>query len=326
VFPNAAPLAGAIEYRPAGGEPFTVAVLHGYVKGGIDLWQHTLDHLGIFFEGALARSPGGPGDPADGRVGADLIASYVEMIRLLGRRTGEMHALAASQADDPAFAPEPFTDFYRHGLYHGMLGRLSRTMDMVGARLGKLPESARADAQAVLERQKPLRERFRFFRDQRLDASRIRVHGDYHLGQVLFTGRDFIILDFEGDPGRPLSERRIKRSPLQDIAGMIDSFYHASHGVLFGDAPGVIPRPEALAAMERWARYWGRTVSVAFVESYLGTPGIAELLPKNPEHVRTMIRLYLADIALRKVAFELLHAPERLRVPAHLIIDLLEAE
>jgi maltose alpha-D-glucosyltransferase/alpha-amylase len=325
-FPNVAPLAGSIEYRGAEGETFVVALLHGYARGAADGWQHTLDHLGIFFEGALARSPNGPEDgAAAANLGGDLVGSYLETARLLGRRTGELHAALASHPEDPVFAPEPFTDFYRHGLYHGLLGRLGRAMDQLEARLGKLPESARADAQAVMATRDRLRERFRFFRDQRLDAMRIRIHGDYHLGQVLYNGKDFVIIDFEGDPGRPLSERRIKRSPLQDIAGIIDSFYHASHGVLFGEAPGVIPKPEALGAMERWARYWARTVSIAFVDEYLGTPGVAELLPNNPEHVRTMIRLYLADIALRKLTFELTHAPERLRVPAHLILDLLEA-
>jgi maltose alpha-D-glucosyltransferase/alpha-amylase len=321
-FPNAAPLAGSIEYRGAAGEAITVALLHGYVRGGIDAWQHTLDHLGIFFEGALARTSGGPGGPENGTA---LMGTYLETVRLLGQRTGEMHAALAAHTEDPVFAPEPFTDFYRHGLYHGMLGRLGRTMDQMAAQLGQLPESARFDAQAVLERTSRLREQYRFFRDQRLDAMRIRVHGDYHLGQVLYTGKDFVAIDFEGDPGRALSERRLKRSPLLDVAGMIDSFYHASHGALYGEAPGVFPTAEAVGTIEAWARHWARAVSVAFVEAYLATPGVAALLPKDPQHVRMMIRLYLADIAVGKLAYALKNAPERLRVPARLIVDLLEA-
>ena len=177
----------------------------------------------------------------------------------------------------------------------------------------------------MLSRQSTLRDRFRFFRDQRLDAARIRIHGDYHLGQVLYTGKDFTIIDFEGDPARPLSERRIKRSPLQDVAGMIDSFYHASHGVLFGEAPGRDPH----------ARVDGRAGAVGAILGARGERRVSGLVPRdaggrgpaaqNPEHVRMMIRLYLADQALRKLSFELTHAPERIRVPAHLIVDLLEA-
>jgi maltose alpha-D-glucosyltransferase/alpha-amylase len=323
-FPCAAPLAGSVEYRGASGETMTVALLNGFVRGSVEGWQHTLDHLSMFFEHALARSPGGPGT-AEAENGSGLLSSFLETMRLLGKRTAEMHVVLADAGDDPVFTPEPFTDFYRHGLYHGMLGRLGRAMDQLGPRVPRLPEAVRGDARSVMERRDAIRERFRFFRDQRLDAMRIRIHGDYHLGQVLYTGKDFAVIDFEGDPARPLSERRIKRSPLQDVAGMIDSFYHASHAVLFGEAPGVIPKPELVAAMEQWARYWARAVSLAFVEAYLETPGVAALLPKNPEHVRAMIRLYLLDLALRKLSFELTHAPERLRAPARLIVDLLEA-
>jgi maltose alpha-D-glucosyltransferase/alpha-amylase len=326
-FPCVAPLAGGLEYRNPEGQPVTIALLHGYVRGATDGWQYTLDHLGIFYESALARGPGGPSaeSPA-GDFGRELISSYLELVRLLGIRTAEMHAALAAHPDDPVFAPEPFTDFYRHGLYHGMLGRMGRTLDLLRARIKQLPEVVRGDAEAVIERQETIRRRSRFFRDQRLDAARIRIHGDYHLSQVLYTGRDFVIIDFEGDPGRPVSERRIKRSPLQDVAGMIDSFYHASHGVLFGEAPGVIPKPESLDAIEKWSRYWARSVSVAFLDAYLSSPAVASLLPKNPEHVRTMIRLYMTDLALRKLGFELTHAPERIRVSAHLILDLEEAQ
>jgi maltose alpha-D-glucosyltransferase / alpha-amylase len=324
-FPCVATLAGAIEYRNPTGEPITIALLTAYVRGGTDGWQYTLDHLGMFFENALARGPGGPSSETADDVGRELTTSYLESTRLLGKRTGDMHTALAAHPEDPVFAPEPFTDFYRHGLYHGMIGRLSRTIDQIRVKLRSLPEAVRPSAQAVLDREEELRSRYRFFRDQRLETMRIRVHGDYHLGQVLYTGKDFVIIDFEGDPGRPLSERRIKRSPLQDVASMIDSFYHASHGVLFGEAPGVIPNPESAVALEKWARYWARTAATAYLEAYLAAPGVGALLPPNPEHVRMMIRLYLADFALRKLSFELAHAPERIRVPAHLIVDLLEA-
>ena len=156
-------------------------------------------------------------------------------------------------------------------------------------------------------------------------AARIRVHGDYHLGQVLYTGKDFVIVDFEGDPGRPLSERRLKRSPLHDVAGMLDSFYHASHAVLFGEAPGVIAKPESLDALEAWAKFWAKSASAEFLNAYLATPGIGALLPQNPEHIRELNRIFLIDLALRKLAFELTQAPERIRIPAHAISELLEA-
>ena len=322
-FAHIAPLAGSIEYRAASGEPMVMGLLSGFVKQGTPAWQYTLDHLGIFYEHALARGPKVAGD-AEPELAQELIGSYLETVRLLATRTGELHAALAGRPEDPAFAPEPFTDFYRHGSYHGMLGRLGRTAELLAQELEHLPEAVRADAQAVLDRQPAIRDRFRFLYSQRIYASRIRVHGDYHLAQALYTGKDFVIIDFEGDLSRPLSERRIKRSPLEDVAGMLDSFYHASHGVLFGEAPGVVPVPESLNALEAWAKFWYRSVSAEFLAAWRATPGVAPLLPQNEDHLRTMLAILLLDFALRKLAYALTRFPERIRIPAHAILELLE--
>jgi maltose alpha-D-glucosyltransferase/alpha-amylase len=164
----------------------------------------------------------------------------------------------------------------------------------------------------------------RALRGQRLTATRIRIHGDFHLGQALYTGRDFFFLDFEGDPARPLSERRIKRSPLVDVAGMLDSFYHAAHGMLLGGGEGVVPRRESLHALEAWARFWSRAVAREFMKSYLAVPGVAALLPSNQEHLRAMLRIFLIEFELRKLAFAVEHAPADIVVPARAIAELTE--
>ena len=273
----------------------------------------------------MASSASGPTDEAQASLSRGVMASFIQAVRLLGLRTAELHLVLASRREDPVFAPEPYTDFYRHGMYHGLLARLGRTMEQLKTALPRLPESVRADAQSAIDCQESVRGRYRYLRDQRFSAARIRVHGDYHLGQVLYTGKDFVILDFEGDPGRPLSERRLKRSPLHDVAGMLDSFYHAAHAVLFGEAPGVIAKPESLDALEAWAKSWSKMVSADFLSAYLAAPGIGELLPQNPEHIRELDRIFLIDLALRKLAFELTHAPERIRIPAHAINELVEA-
>ena len=328
-FPNVAPLAGSVEYRTADGESMALAALHGFVRDATEAWEYTVNHLGIFFEHALARGSGGPPGHGGGQLPppeltTELIGSYVEFIRLLGVRTAEMHLALAAADDDPVFAPEPFTDFYRHGLYHGVLARLSRSFDLLQHRVSRLPGAVRGDIEALLTRQAAIRERYRLLRDQRVYAYRIRIHGDYHLGQALYTGRDFVIIDFEGDPARPQSERRIKRSPLEDVAGMLDSIYHAAHSVLFGEAPGVIPKPETLSALEAWAKFWYRAVSAEFLNSYLTTPGVSGLLPADLEQVRSLLRIFLLDLALRKVSFECLHTPERARIPAHEVLELVE--
>ncbi|HJT86910.1 MAG TPA: maltose alpha-D-glucosyltransferase [Bryobacteraceae bacterium] len=323
-FPHIAPLAGWLEYRPPDGEPTTLALLHGYVRDAREAWQYTLDHLGQFFERALAEAASGP--PEAGAAGdpfPELMGPYLEVIRLLGSRTGELHTALASFADEPAFAPEPFTDFYRYGLYHGILARFGRAMEQLHNRLPRLPEAARNDAQALLDRQNAMRAKLQFLRDHRIYAMRTRIHGNYHLGQALYTGKDFVIIDFEGDTSRPLSERRIKRSPLEDAAGMLDSFYHASHAVLFGEAPGVIPKPETLNALEAWAKFWFRMVSRAFLRAYRAT-GVQDLLPRETDTFRNLLIIFLLDHALRKLSFELARQPERIRIPAHAIVELAE--
>ncbi|HWC96975.1 MAG TPA: maltose alpha-D-glucosyltransferase [Candidatus Sulfopaludibacter sp.] len=324
-FPYVAPFAGSLEYRSEDGETMLTGVLHGFIRHGMEAWQYTLNHLGLFFEHAVARGPSGPPEGNEAHLAQELIGAFLETVRLLGTRTGQLHVALASRVDDPVFAPEPYTDFYRHGLYHGMLARQTRTADLLREKLDQIPEIVRPDAMSVMERQAAIRVRYRYLRDERITAARIRIHGDFHLGQVLYTGRDVVMIDFEGDPGRPLSERRIKRSPLQDVAGMLDSFYHACHGVLFGEAPGVIPKPETLNALERWAKFWYRTVSAEYLAAYLATPGVRPLVPSKGDQIRMMLRIFLLDLALRKLSYEVRHAPDRIRVPSHAILELLEA-
>jgi maltose alpha-D-glucosyltransferase/alpha-amylase len=324
-YPCVPPLGGALQYRNPAGEPALFALLFGLVRESVDGWRYTYDHLGMFFENAIARGPEGPPDPAPEELAHELIGSYLQWVRQLASRTAEMHVALASRPEDPVFAAEPFTDFYRHSLYHGMLGSVTRTVDQLRVRLGRLPDGVRGDAQCVLDLNERIRDRFRFLRDQRIAAYRIRIHGDFHLAQVLYTGKDFVMIDFEGDPSRPLSERRIKRSPLQDVAGMVDSFYTAAHGVLFEKAAGPVPDPEHSVAMAAWARYWALTVSRAFLESYLLTPGVGAMLPDDPKHLRMLIRLYVMDLAMRKLSNDIGRAPDRIRMPCRLLVDLAEA-
>ncbi len=324
-FPYVPPVAGSVEYRLTGGESMTVGILSGFVRHGLDAWQYTIDHLGSFYETAVARGPAGPPENVvEAGLAHELVGTYLQTVRLLGTRTAELHVALAATAE-PSFAPEPYTDFYRRGLYHGMLGRQTRALELLRDSAPSLPETVRGDAVAVLERQAAIRNKLRYLRDERLTAARIRIHGDFHLGQVLYTGKDVMFIDFEGDTGRPLSERRIKRSPLQDVAGMLDSFYHASHAVLFGEAPGVIPQPETLNALEKWAKFWYRSVSTEYMSAYLATDGVNALLPSDVEQIRAMLQVFLLDLALRKLTYELTHGPERIRIPSHAIVELVEA-
>lgn len=154
---------------------------------------------------------------------------------------------------------------------------------------------------------------------------RIRHHGDYHLGQVLYTGRDFVIMDFEGEPIRPISERRIKRSALRDVAGMLRSFDYVAHQVLATRVAGSTIRAEEIAAAEPWARFWERWVSGAFLGAYLQTAGEARFLPRARDELRLLLGVFLLEKAIYELGYELSHRPDWVHVPLEGIIELVES-
>jgi maltose alpha-D-glucosyltransferase / alpha-amylase len=307
-----------------------------------DAWSHTLDMLSTYFERALAHDANKKSDELtvsqvnksllslseeDITVTAtELIGPYLESARLIAQRTAEMHLALSSETKDPIFAPEPFTDFYRQALYHQMLGLTNHSFQLLRKRQKALPEAAQEDAARVLELEGAVRKRFRQIRDGRITAMRTRCHGDYHLGQVLYTGKDFVIIDFEGEPARPLSERRIKRSPLRDVAGMLRSFHYASAAALFGQVPGVIARPEVRLTLEPWARYWYGWVSSVFLKTYLMNSSRGTFLPRTRQELETLLDAHLLEKAIYEIAYELNNRPDWVRIPLQGILQLMEGK
>ncbi len=334
-FQNVPRALGWLEYRRQVEDSQLVATfgtLSAFQRNATDGWLYTLDHLGIFFERALAV----PADDARLRaltisdpltlsdqpvppLMSELLGSYLEAVRLLGRRTAGLHRALASRPDIPDFAPEPFTEFYRHGIYHGIVGLLGRTMEALRVRLYSLRTASQDECRALLEKEPELRSRLHSLRDRRIVASRIRHHADYHLGNVLFTGSDLMITNFEGDPKRPMSERRIKRSAVRDVASMIRSFHYVSHAVLYGHVPGIIPSGDA-SQLERWAQYWYAWVSSVFLAEYLNAATGTGLVPESDEQCRILLDAYTLEKSLMEVQFELDHRPEWVRIPVHGIL------
>jgi maltose alpha-D-glucosyltransferase/alpha-amylase len=248
------------------------------------------------------------------------------MARLLGQRAGELHVALARNQEDPAFAPEPFTDFYRQGLYHGMLGHASRCMNRLRSGLRQLTGDVRHEAEQLLSREGELRARLKPLRDRRIPTIRTRIHGDFHLGQVLFTGKDFVFIDFEGDPRRSIGERRIKYSPLRDVAGMLRSFHYAAHAALYGQVPGILPQKESTGQLHTWAGFWYRWVGAAFLHGYLQVPNVSSLLGISGEELRILLDAYLLERGLIEVVSDLLNRPEWARIPIVGILEILGPE
>jgi len=326
-FAEIAPLAGSLEYRRGKGEPVSIAILQGYVPNQGDAWQYTLNTLAHFFSGpelAGLEPPATPRSIVDGgkqdmpEVATRTIGGYLDSARLLGRRTAELHAALSSDPTDPAFAPERITPTDQRSIYQSLSGLAMRATDLLRTQLGKLPADAREDGRKVLELESRIAYILRSFLARRLNTSRIRVHGDYHLGQVLYTGHDFVIIDFEGEPTRTLYERRLKRLAMRDVAGMLRSFSYASQAALRSQE---IPA-ERLANLQRWARFWVDSVSAVFLKSYLSTAGNASWVPQSQEDLELQLTTMLLEKALYELRYELNLRPDWVRIPLRGILDL----
>ncbi len=326
------PVAGSMEYRRNRHEPITLGIVHGFVPNQGDAWKYTLDALGHYFEAALASQMDiGPDilpkkplvalTKMDLPVQAnDLIGPYLESARLLGERTAELHLALASNAMDRNFAPELFTTLYQRSIYQSMRNLTARTFQLMRSRLRHLPEKAREMAKKILEHEGEVFDRFHALLDRKISAMRLRVHGDFHLGQVLYTGKDFIIIDFEGEPARSLTERRLKRSPLRDVAGMLRSFHYASNHAIFTKAT----RPEDLPAMEQWANFWYIWVSAVYLKSYLDLAGQAGFLPVEEGELQNLLDALCLEKAVYELGYELNNRPDWVPIPLQGIMQLLE--
>ncbi|MBI4539989.1 MAG: maltose alpha-D-glucosyltransferase [Gemmatimonadetes bacterium] len=336
-FAHVAPVAGVIEYWPGKNEPLTLAVLQRYVPNQGDAWRYTLDALDAYFDLALATNgtefaltaPAAPllegaGAEAPARV-RELIGPYLDSAWLLGQRTAELHRVLASQREDPAFAPEPFSGLYRRSLYQSMRTLTGQVLRLLAREAGRLPEPLATEAGRVLALRSAVYQRFRALVDQKITAMRIRVHGDYHLGQVLFTGRDFVIIDLEGEPARPLGERRIKRSPLRDVAGMIRSFDYACHAALLERERRGVVRATDVEAAERWAHLWYRWIAGQFLRAYLENARDAGFLPRERGELAVLLDAYILEKALYELGYELNHRPDWVRIPVHGILRIFGA-
>jgi maltose alpha-D-glucosyltransferase/alpha-amylase len=325
-FAQIAPLAGSLEYRRDSGEPVSLAVLQGYVPNQGDAWQYTTNTLSHFFQGpelltseppAVARSLVQAAAGELPETAAKTIGAYLESARLLGRRTAELHTALASDPSDPAFAPERITPQDQRSIYQSLSGLSMRSTELLRSQLNKLPQDARDQAKQVLELEPRIASILKAFLSRRLTSTRIRVHGDYHLGQVLYTGHDFVIIDFEGEPTRTLYERRLKRLALRDVAGMLRSFDYASQAALRSDQIA----PAALPALRNWGRFWVQCVSAAFLKSYLTTAGSASFVPHAADDLDLQLNTMLLEKALYELRYELNMRPEWVLIPLRGILE-----
>jgi maltose alpha-D-glucosyltransferase/alpha-amylase len=334
-FGHVPPVGGYLEYLSAQGKRTSLGVLQDYVANQGDAWQFTLRGLGEYYEKAqrAATLPAreiprasilelsSQSAPHEAR---QRIGPYLDSAALLGSRTAELHLALASARQDPDFTPQPFSAADQEAFVNSAVSLLTANFGLLRRRKEEMPDHIRREAEPVLNLEDSARQRFELFGRTRLSALLTRVHGDYHLGQVLYTGRDFVIIDFEGEPARSLEERRRKRSPLQDVAGMLRSFHYAAYAPLLQQADAHKTIDEKLRALGNWGQYWQRWVSAAFLKAYLYRARDCSIIPGRRDELALMLDAYVLDKAIYELGYELNNRPSWLRIPLDGIAQLFQ--
>ena len=313
-FTHAVPIAGSVDYVSSDGRIATLAILQAYVSNQGDGWSYTVEYLDRFFD-SLPRE-------SDAAVDAgDVHGGYLSLARTLGVRTAELHAAFASSRGNPAFDAEPVKPADVSSWTRQLESDAGVVLDRLAKRRDALPDAAREDANVLLGRRDALLARIRRHGSDTTAGAKTRLHNDYHLGQVLLAKNDFVITDFEGEPARPLDERRRKHSPLRDVAGMLRSLDYAMHAALF-DA--LTERPtDAHDRIVRAARQWQSQAAQAFVEAYDETAGAHRLASPVAER-SGLLELFLLEKAVYELRYEIDNRPEWVRIPLRGLIEALD--
>jgi trehalose synthase-fused probable maltokinase len=328
-FPHSPPVGGAIEYVPLGSEPMTVGLLQSFVPNEGNAWMRMLKELEAFVARLEAVS-GADHDAGHGRTlwammesplgpaGRELLGPALEAAACLGRRTAALHLALGQCHEDPNFAPEPMTRDYLTARCQSMTRLWKEAAALLGQRRETLEPEVRQDAERLLSRDADILAAFGAMLSIEEGGLRIRCHADYHLGQVLWTGSDYVVIDFEGEPARPLSERRTKHSPLYDVAGMLRSFDYASWAVL-----GSKRLPSADRRLPSWAAFWSRWMQAEFLTSYLADVQSAPFWPRSPQARQVLLTVHQLEKAVYELGYELNNRPAWAVIPLKGIAEIL---
>ncbi len=331
-FARIPPLCGAIEYRQPGQAPWTLALLQGFVKNQGDAWEFALAALREELERFIAKPetadeiPTPVGDLFDAvgqpppLVVVETFGSTLEWTRRLAQRTSEMHSILASDTKEPAFTPEPITVDEHRAWAHRIGQMAEQTLDLLEGKLATLMPDVAAIAQRILTTRATIGMAIDELTRSPIHATCIRIHGDYHLGQVLVTSDDFVILDFEGEPARRLAERREKQFAIRDVAGMIRSFHYASRTAAAHARQG---HPSAAGRIDDWSAAWCFWTSATFLAAYRQTAGAAAFIPASKHEFRRIVNACILEKAIYELRYELNNRPDWVYLPLGALSEIL---
>ena len=310
-YPHIAPVAGSAEYVPSDGSgPFAVALLQAQVANRGDAWTYTLDYLERYHRHPAPEAPTDPtaGDAAHG--------FYATQLELLGRRVAELHFAFARSSGDPAFDPEPVTPEEIAVWKSAVLAAAASSLQLLEQRAA---DATRADVEALLARKDDVVALIERLDQGATTLIKTRYHGDFHLGQVLVVENDFVIIDFEGEPGRSIAERRQKHCPLRDVAGMLRSLSYAAHTAGAAHAASQASAPDAAALM-----LWVREAREEFLRGYWQSSDGLPSIPAEADAREALVRLFLIEKALYELRYELANRPDWVAIPVRALLGLLD--
>ncbi len=329
-FRNIAPFGGSISYSQRA-DTYTLAMLQGLVANEGDGWQWTLEQLDRYFEDCSAdvfpavESAALPTDFLSLSEAAiperirDSVGVYLDAAATLGRRTAELHVALGQSTTDEDFNPKSFTAADSEALREQLSANAARAFEALKDNLASLPDELVESAGLVLSRRSTLFDTLGGLTKKNIGGLQTRVHGDYHLGQVLRTKSDFVILDFEGEPAKSLAERRAKQSPLKDVAGMLRSF---SYAVFASLNRYTARRPQSTEKLEPWARLWEQSVTAEFLKAYREVAGHSAIVPSDRGDFQSLLAAYVLDKAFYELVYELNNRPAWVKIPLHGILSL----
>jgi maltose alpha-D-glucosyltransferase/alpha-amylase len=315
-------LGDVVHVEPDGSQR-TLAVAQAFVRNQGDAWSWTLAQLKRRLEDALVKDAATEAEVASAAVADGAPDALPAFLATLGRRVAEMHLALARETDDPDFAPEPLRESDLDRWQAEARQEMAAALDLLGARLADLPEATRGPAAALLDARAALLQRVAQPIEGDAGGLQTRIHGDLHLGQVLVAAGDAVIVDFEGEPLRPLEERRARSTPARDVAGMLRSLDYAAAAALrdltphAGSAPD--PRPAAVAR-------WAQEAREVFLNAYRATMADSPAWPADPAQRDTLTDLFVAAKAAYELAYELRNRPAWAIIPIEALLALAGAE
>jgi len=325
------PPARALVMVELDGKESALAFTQDYVPSQSNAFDHVFDNCVLTLENVLAKkdelgAPPKPRHPLDVtasqlEVGHTIMSPLLVEARLLGTRTAEMHLALASAPADPVFAPEPLSTLQQRSLYQAIRSAVRSSTTLLRRKRSSLRGQDAEMVDQLLERESQLLDQLKSITAAKIECDRIRIHGDYHLGQVLHTGKDFVIIDFEGEPQRPLSQRRLKRLALRDVAGMVRSYHYAT---LMAFHQVIEAGLDDEAYLDEWAHTMHRWLSSSFLEGYREIADGTSVVPPDPDRFRLVLDALLVEKAAYELEYELNNRPDWIEIPLRGILETIE--